>query len=175
MQPIARTIVPCGHVTLGYAELLLKDIKPDRFARMVRIDGKPINSIHPAFAFGHLSIYPEKLMGMLDREPGDAKSPEGFAEVFAAGQDCKDDPEGTIYPPMQNVVDHFFKGHRVLLAALEEASDDLLLQENPMEGDMKTRFPTKGTMFAFTLSAHTMMHLGQVSFWRRCMGLGPVM
>lgn len=175
MQPIARTIVPCGHVTLGYAELLLKDITPDKFARQAHGPSGPVNSVHPAFAFGHLSIYPEKLMCMLGHEPGDAKTPEGFAEVFAAGKECKDDPQGTIYPPMQRIVDHFFKGHRVLLAALEEASDDLLMQENPMEGEMKTRFPTKGTMLTFTLSGHTMMHLGQVSFWRRCMGLGPVM
>lgn len=175
MQSIASTIVPCGHVTLGYAELLLKDIAPDKFARSVRIDDKPVNGIHPAFAFGHLSIYPEKLMGMLGHDPGDAKAPEGFAEVFSAGQDCKDDPEGTIYPPMQRIVDHFFKGHRTLLAALEETNDELLVRENPMDGDMKNRFPTVGAMLAFTLSAHTMMHLGQVSLWRRCMGLGPVM
>lgn len=175
MHPIARTLVPCGHVTLGYAELLLKDIKPDKFARLAQGQGGPVNSIHPAFAFGHLSTYPEKLMGMLGREPGEAKTPEGFEEVFSAGVDCKDDPEGTLYPPMQKVVDHFFQSHRTLLAAMEDASDDLLLQENPMEGEMKVRFPTKGTMFAFMLGAHTMMHLGQVSFWRRCMGLGPVM
>jgi hypothetical protein len=35
--------------------------------------------------------------------------------------------------------------------------------------------PTIGAVANFLLSAHHMMHLGQVSAWRRAVGLGSVL
>jgi hypothetical protein len=37
---------------------------------------------------------------------------------------------------------------------------------------MTERFPTLGSVHAFYCGGHIMMHLGQMSAWRRMMGLG---
>ena len=34
------------------------------------------------------------------------------------------------------------------------------------------RFPTKGAALGFYVGGHFMMHMGQLSAWRRAMGMG---
>jgi hypothetical protein len=41
-----------------------------------------------------------------------------------------------------------------------------------MEGRMKELFPTVGAAVNFLVVGHTQSHLGQISVWRRLMGLG---
>ena len=43
---------------------------------------------------------------------------------------------------------------------------------NPSGGRMTELFPTLGSMHAFYTGGHIMMHLGQISAWRRMQGLG---
>jgi hypothetical protein len=44
-----------------------------------------------------------------------------------------------------------------------------------MEGRIKEIFPFVGLAINFMLNNHNMMHVGQVSAWRRAMGLPSVM
>ena len=46
------------------------------------------------------------------------------------------------------------------------------LLENPNER-MRAKFPTNGAMLAFYVGGHFMLHMGQLSAWRRAVGLGP--
>jgi hypothetical protein len=73
---------------------------------------------------------------------------------------------------MDKVVAFHQSGLAAAMSALSQATDAQLLEPNPAEGRMKELFPTKGAVMNFILSAHPMMHLGQVSAWRRMMGLG---
>jgi hypothetical protein len=41
-----------------------------------------------------------------------------------------------------------------------------------MGGRMTELFPTLGSLYNFYVGGHMMMHLGQISTWRRMMGLG---
>jgi len=43
---------------------------------------------------------------------------------------------------------------------------------NPLGGRMTDLFPTLGSLQSFYCGGHIMMHLGQVSAWRRMMDLG---
>ncbi|MEY4102879.1 MAG: hypothetical protein RL461_81, partial [Planctomycetota bacterium] len=43
------------------------------------------------------------------------------------------------------------------------------------EGVFKERFPVLGQAVLFLCNNHQMMHLGQISAWRRVMGLGSAM
>ena len=56
--------------------------------------------------------------------------------------------------------------------ALETAPDSVFAEENPAEGRFKEMFPQKGGAITFLCIGHMQMHLGQVSTWRRVMGLG---
>lgn len=166
---IAQTLLPSAQTSLGYADRLLTGIESSQFARMP----EGVNTNHPAFILGHLALYPEKLLRFLGREDL-AIDESAYAELFAPNVECKDDPNGSIYPPMNELIERFRQRHEVLIGVVAETDDDTLQQTNPNEG-MRDRFPTLGSMLTFMLTSHIMMHMGQMSTWRRCMGHGPAM
>lgn len=160
--------------TLGLGKALLTGITPETFARRATLGGHAVDAIHPAFGYGHLSIYPARCLSMLGHDPQDAAPSERFVELFSANVQCQDDPDGTIYPSMEEVTGLFFRGHERLQSALREASDEVLAKELPDE-TRRDRFPTVGCAIDFLAGGHAMLHLGQISTWRRCMGLGSAM
>lgn len=158
----------------GYSEALLKDIGPSSFARLPRADGRVIQTNHPAFIFGHLSLYPAKMLQALGLDLGPAAVPESWEPVFKAGADCRDDPEGTIYPPMAQITSTYFAATDHLLSAVERLDDAILL--TPVEDERARQFmPITGARINFILNSHVMVHMGQLSAWRRMMGLGGVL
>lgn len=175
MNHIADTIIRPGNLALRYTEALLKDIKPEIFARKPRLEGRVLDINHPAFCLGHLALYPQRTLALCGQEPGPAAMPEHYTELFAAGKECRDDAEGTIYPAMNEITERYFTAYRHLLESLATISDDILVRPNPAEGRMKEMFPTVAGAANFTASSHILMHLGQISAWRRCFNLGPAM
>lgn len=171
----AEAIVRAGKMGMWLSEQMLKGVGPEIFARKPVINGKLIEANHAAFNFGHLATYPNKWLTLAGLDPQPAVVPSNFDELFAAGKECKDDPSGTIYPKMQVVTEAFFSAHNAALELLPKVGDDVLSRPNPREGRIKEMLPTIGAMLVFYCSSHMMMHLGQVSTWRRCFGLGPVM
>jgi len=154
---------------MAYADRILTGITPEQFRRMP--DG--INTNSPAFNFGHLSIYPDRLLALLGREDLVKADPK-WEEMFNAKAVCKDDPNGTIYPPMEQIVARFKDRHNVLMEVIAETKDEVFAKPNPSEASA-SRFPTIGILVAFLLTSHIMMHMGQTSTWRRVMGLPPAM
>ncbi len=165
----AALIRPGAELGVMYAEALVKGIDPGTFAHMPsKGPGKDVNS--PAFNFGHLSLYPDvRILPLLGRE--DLAQPLPYAaELFKAGATCVDQP-GT-YPPMETILRTFFERTRVAIAALDSVPEERFGTPNPMEGRMRELFPTIGSAVNFLLVGHVQSHLGQVSVWRRMMGLG---
>jgi hypothetical protein len=176
MGNIGKTIAPAGNVTLALAENMLKGVTPGMFARLaVGRDGKPVQSNHPAWVFGHLASYVPRALEMLGHADAAKFKNPAFEELFKNGTPCRDDAAGSIYPAMEVVTKAYFDGYRTVLAALANVADETLLKPNPAEGRMKELFPTVGAVISFLIAAHPMSHLGQVSAWRRFMGLGSAM
>jgi hypothetical protein len=175
MGSIASAIVPAGNLSLRYAEMLLKDVKAADFARFPSPGGKVIQTNHPAFVYGHLAMYPQRAMEMLGLPKGVTATPAEWEGLFKAGVECKDDPSGTIYPPMEKIASFHKAAYETVVKAISEASDAQLSAPNPTEGRMKEMFPTVGAVCSFIIAAHPMSHYGQVSAWRRCFGLGSAM
>jgi hypothetical protein len=162
---VATIIKGSNAHTMAYADRILAGISPEQFRRMP----PGINTNSPAFNFGHLALYPERLLAMLGREDL-ARPDEKWEELFNAKAVCKDDPDGTIYPPMEQIVARFRDRHKVLMEVISETKDEVFAKPNPNE-QMASRFPTIGVLANFLLTAHIMMHMGQTSTWRRVMGL----
>jgi hypothetical protein len=158
-------------LSLDYANRLLAGIGADRFARFAAVGATTVESNHPAFVLGHLGLYGPKIVSLLGGTP--ALVPERFAAVFSKDDTCVDDAAGTTYPPMAEVVEVFRHGCTEAIAALRAAPDDVLQRPTPMTGRMAELFPTVGSLAGFLAGSHMMMHLGQVSAWRRMEGLGP--
>lgn len=172
---IAQSIIAPAVVTLGFAEGMLKGVSPEQFGRHAVVNGQTIKANHPAWVFGHLSIYNCKLMQMLGRPEGVTANPGGWEPLFKNGSECVDDATGKHYPPMAALVKHYTEGTRAVIEVLRSTGDDVLLRPNPGEGRMKEMLPLVGNVVNFLLTAHPMSHLGQVSTWRRCIGLGSAM
>ncbi len=174
---LALSIKAGGDLALFYADALLKTIPADQFSIMpvttapvggASVQGRDINS--PAFNVGHLAIYPDlRVLPLIGRE--DLVRPLPFsADLFKAGAPCVGTPGA--YPSKEVLVETFMTRYRAAIDAVAQASGEQLAKENPMEGRMKEMFPTIGAAVNFLLVGHTQSHLGQISVWRRVMGLG---
>lgn len=171
MAQIGKLIAQPAALATMYAERLLNGLTAAQFARFARPGGVEIRSNHPAFVFGHLSMYPVRVMQGLGLDPGPTAVPEGWEPLFRNGVECIDDPEGKVYPAMEFLTRHFFASYQAAAQAVADAPDEKLIAPNPAEGRMKELFPNVGGAFSFYLAAHPQSHLGQVSAWRRMMGL----
>jgi hypothetical protein len=169
-RSLGNVIADSMSLSIGYAERLLKDVTPQQFARFASPGGATIESNHPAFVYGHLALYGPRIFLHLN-QPGPTV-PDGFEAVFSKDAKCVDDPAGTIYPAMDRVVAAFFDGYKAAIELLRRTPDSAFEAINPMEGRMRDLFPTLGSLHTFYGGGHIMMHLGQISAWRRMMGLG---
>lgn len=172
MPNIGPLIAASARLGLGYAERLLKDVPPEQFARFAVIGDTTIQSNHPAFVYGHLSLYAPRVIEQLGGNASKFAPSARFVELFSKDAKCVDDPGGTIYPPMDEVTSAVLDGYQAVAEALEAADDEIFVLENPNEA-MRAKFPTLGAMHAFYVGGHFMLHMGQMSAWRRMMGLGP--
>lgn len=172
-RSLGNTIADSLTLSLAYAQRMLKDVTADQFARFAAPGGQVVTSNHAAFVFGHLSLYASRIVRELGGDISQLAPPARFETVFSRETQCLDDVDGTIYPAMADVTGYFFKGYGAAKEALTAASDDVLQRDNPTEGRMKELFPTLGSMHTFLVGGHIMMHLGQVSAWRRMLGLAP--
>ena len=73
---------------------------------------------------------------------------------------------------MEAITTAFFKSHDGLFEVLGGIDDAKLIQPTPDE-KARQRFPLVGGRVIFMCTSHIMMHMGQVSAWRRCVGLPP--
>ncbi|TWT57897.1 hypothetical protein KOR42_12640 [Thalassoglobus neptunius] len=171
-RSIGTTISDSLQMSLSYAERLLKDVAADRFARFANVGGVVVESNHPAFVIGHLSLYPTVIVEQLGGNGSSLLPSEKSQEVFSKTAACQDDPDGVIYPPMEEVVRSFFQGYEAALGELKKTPDAEFQKPNPGEGRTVELFPSIASMHAFYCGGHMMMHLGQFSAWRRMEGMG---
>lgn len=136
-------------------------------------DGVVIDCNHATFIFGHLALYPARMLERAGLDPTAVKVPEGWGALFSAGVPCRDDCDGLIYPPFGDVKESFFRGSEYAFEKLAAVSQEQLLVA-PTEERLRANFPNLGCMLNFLLVAHVSMHLGQLSTWRRCFGLQSV-
>ncbi len=172
MSNIGQMIAASAKLGLGYSERLLAGVTPETFARFASNGGNVIESNHPAFVFGHLSLYACRVVDGVGGDGSPFHPSETFLKAFSPDATCVDDPDGTIYPAMDEITSKFFDSYKAAIEALEGAPDDVFRGENPNE-KMRSKFPSNGAMIGFYVGGHVMLHVGQLSAWRRAMGLGP--
>ena len=175
MTTLASMIVTGAERAFGLGELLLKGVPDEKFARFAQGTDGPIEANHPAFIYGHLAIYPTRILTAAGMDGSAIAPSQTFLDLFEAGKDCVDDPDGSVYPARAEIVDLYTRSHRAALDAVAGMSDEQLKAKHTIEGRMAEAFPSVGHVASFLLVGHTMMHLGQMSTWRRAIGLGSAM
>jgi hypothetical protein len=121
---------------------------------------------HPLWLMGHLAYVGQRMVANFGGEP--AVDPDQWSPMFGIGSEVSDDAKE--YPTWNEVLGVWRDAHRRVpelaagcdAAGLEEAND------NPR---MAEHLPTKGKFYAFVLTGHEALHLGQLSAWRRSQGM----
>jgi hypothetical protein len=173
MAQIGQILAADATPGILFAKPLLADVTPLNYARLARPGGQLVQTNHAAFVLGHLALYPAKVFTRLGRPAGSTACPETWPALFEAGAACQDDADAKIYPPLAVLTQRFFAGYEAAAKAVAETPDAALLAPNTAEGRSRETFPTLGAVVGFYLSGHVMNHLGQLSAWRRCLGLPP--
>ena len=83
----------------------------------------------------------------------------------------KDDPNA--YGSPEACLAELARVHALLAGSFEAADDALLSSPFPKE-EWRSFFPTLGDMAFYMLCHHEGYHLGQLSQWRRAVGMAPV-
>ena len=168
---IGNMIAESLQISLRYAEKLAEGIPAAEFGRLARIDGHAVESNHPAFVYGHLSIYSPRIIADLGGDASSLAVDDAWNELFSPKASCVDDPEGKIYPDKDILVKRLLESYQAAMTVLKSTSDEKFHAPNPNEAS-RSRFETIGGMHAFYCGGHMMIHMGQISAWRRMMGLG---
>lgn len=159
-------------LSLNYSRRMLVGVTPEQFARFARPGHQIVESNHAAFVYGHLSLYASRIIEQLDADASSLTPTARFQAAFSKDAHCVDDPTGEVYPSMKDITEAYFQGYEAALEVLRHAPDESLQKPNPSGGRMTELFPTIGSIQAFYVGGHIMMHVGQVSAWRRMWGLG---
>ena len=149
--------------SMNYGRALLKDVNAADFAKL------PMpNFNHPAFVYGHLAVSANFMLELLGRDDGKIEIPFD-PEPYTPSATCVE--QDGRYAGMDVTVESFFSAHDSVLAVLPGVDPEVFAQANPVEG-FSNMMPRIGDAITFMCCSHTMLHLGQVSMWRRAMGLG---
>jgi hypothetical protein len=148
----------------GYARQLVVDVPDEQLAEQ---PDPGLN--HPAWILGHLATVADYVVTLLGGTPA---VPDGWAALFSTGS--VPSPERGLYPAKADLLNAFEAAHGALAAAAAGLDEAAAARPNPVEG-LRQRFPTVGDVLAYVLTTHEAVHLGQLSAWRRVMGLKGVM
>jgi hypothetical protein len=145
---------------LDYLREQVDDVPP---ADMVAQPGGIVN--HPMWTLGHIAHSCELLGGVVGVEPW---LPPEWARWFATGSQPVADVDA--YPRKAEVLEVLVDAQARLTRAVEALSDAQLDQPFP-EASYRPVFPTMQHVLTQVMVGHMAYHVGQVSVWRKAMGL----
>lgn len=150
---------------LMYAGKLLDGIADDQMVTQPTVNGHTIPN-HPAWIIGHLANtsagFGSTLLGI------ESIQPKGWQEIL--GGSSTPSTDASVYPDKQTLADKLTEAHAYIGKAILDVDDARLAEPNPVKR-LAPVFPTIGDMITFVLTSHETTHLGQLSAWRRAMGL----
>ena len=148
--------------TIGYAKQILADIDDASMCQ------QPAGLNHPAWLLLHLSTaadYAASLLGGKGVCPADWNAKADTKKPLTQNRDD--------YPSKEELVSTFEAAFRNAADLYEKSSTEALSQPQKL-GFFETELPTVGDMATFLIIAHTNLHLGQLSAWRRATGKTPL-
>lgn len=157
-------VIFASEMNLKYAQMLLKDISQDQMTAQPAA-GKAMN--HPAWVLGHLAYCNDFTLSLFGRQ---ASIPQDWKSLF--GGKTTPQADGKVYPGKATLQGKYEETARAIIELVKARPEHLA---TPMPEHFAPRFPAVGDFVIFHLTTHTGTHLGQLSAWRRAMGLPSVM
>ena len=162
--PLASAILHCFRRNGLYALRLVEDLTD---AQMIAqpIAGRTLN--HAAWVLSHVNIYNAMAASIARARPFTDPSDHPH------GKKSKPLPDAAAYLPRAQLIAAYRDIHADAHAALEAATEAVLAQPNPLDRK-RADHPTVGDMLVMLMVKHESVHLGQLSAWRRALGLPSV-
>lgn len=166
MSQAVEGLIFCYKKNRDYGEKLVADLSPPQMvAQPVANLSVPAN--HPAWVFSHLNLY----VGIINSLIKNEEFPDPRDHPF--GMLSKPQPDSSIYPTKDQLVDTFVTGHDQVISLLSKSDGSLL--DRPMSlPRWQPIMPTLGIALPYLMLNHENGHLGQISTWRRVQGLPSV-
>lgn len=163
-HPLASAVLISWKRNGAYALRLVGDLGPTQWTAQP-IPGRTLN--HPAWVLAHLNLYAHVAARMCAGEPFD----DPAEHRYGAKSEVLADPAA--YPDPGTLVSEFARLHDAAAGSLAVAGEGLLMAPNPL-ARWRTLHPRTGDMLVTLMVKHESGHLGQLSAWRRGMGLPRV-
>jgi len=163
-NPLANAILITWRRNAAYGLRLVGDLSDEQMLAQP-IPGRVLN--HPAWVFSHLTLYTAICANMLRAKP----FPDPADHKYGAKSEPLADPAA--YPARAAIIEHYKSAHDDAEAALLQVKDQTLAAPAPLER-WRTLHPTTGDMLVTLMVKHESAHLGQLSAWRRALGLPRV-
>ncbi len=164
MNPFVESILARWRHQRAYAERLVSGLGE---AQML---AQPVSGVvmnHPAWVLSHLSVYSPVLSGMLRGEA--VEDPIDHPH----GRKSKPSANPSDYLPRDELVARYLSVHDDVASALSDA-DEGVFAEPPGVERWAASMPTLYDVSVHLTVYHESVHLGQLSAWRRAMGLPAV-
>jgi hypothetical protein len=148
---------------MQHCQTLVKDIADERLAEQPHAG---VN--HPAWILGHLAWAADGALAMLGAQK---LLPDEWNTLFASGS--KPSASRGTYPSKGELLQAVEEGYRQSRLKATAASPEQLSRPTT-HPRAKEMLPTFQEMVTFLLTGHVGVHLGQLSAWRRMLGLPPM-
>lgn len=146
---------------VGYGHMLVDDLDDARLA------DQPVEGInHPAWILGHLTFVAHRAKVLITG--GEVDLPEAFVKQFGPGSKLTADRKD--YPSKVELVRMLDESHDQLQRAAAAATPEVLAKPS-QHPRTKDKLPTINELVAFLMTGHFAVHLGQLTTWRRIIGL----
>jgi hypothetical protein len=156
-------VVNSYRLTLDYLRRLVADLPDEQLA------AQPSGVVnHPAWVIGHLIYSCQAIGGELGLP---AWLPSGWSERFGTGSIPAADR--ATYPAKAELLSALADAEMRVVDRLMDLGDAGMASPLPDER-FRSKFPTIGHAVVHILTAHTAVHVGQISAWRRAAGYPPL-
>jgi len=150
------------NATIGYAKGILADVACETMCE------QPAGLNHPAWLLIHLAVTADYAADLLG---GKGVCPESWNVLGDTKKPLSTNRAD--YPTKQTLVETFEAAFQNAAKLYDQASATDLAKPQKL-GFFETELPTVADMAMFLIVAHTNLHLGQLSAWRRAMGKAPL-
>jgi uncharacterized damage-inducible protein DinB len=148
----------------AYALRLVEDLSPSQWT-VQPLPGRMLN--HPAWVCSHLNVYAPICTSLARGE----RFPDPLEHRYGQKSEVSTDPRE--YANGEELAAEYRRLHDEAEGALSRTTEAVLLAPNPLER-WRAMHPRIGDMLVTLMVKHESGHLGQLSAWRRAMGLERV-
>lgn len=164
MNPLAQAILITWRRNGAYALRLVSDLSPDQFVGQP-LPGRLMN--HPAWVLSHLNVYTPIAAALVRGRPFE----DPIDHPHGQKSEVSSDPRK--YAPAAELIAVYRSAHDDAEQGLLSATPNAFAAPNPLER-WRSLHPTVADMAVTLMVKHESAHLGQLSAWRRAMGLPRV-